>query len=241
MKLYEITNRKENNFSCIYKWTNMINHKVYIGQAQYFYDRMIQYKHGHYNKHMKFAISKYGIDNFEIEIVEKDVPIDLLDEREQYWMDYYESYNQLKGYNICPIAGSNRGVPAWNKGIKTPPEVRKKISEGLKNYYSENEVWNKGIPATEEAKEKNRLSNSGKNNGMWGRKHTEESKEKNRQAHLGKKASLEAREKMSKPIKCVETGKIYMSAIEASKELKCSYTNIWNALNGRSKTAKNFH
>lgn len=241
MKLYEICGEKKYSFSCIYCWVNLLNGKRYIGQAQNFYVRMTRYKGGNYNPHMKAAIEKYGIDNFDITIVEKDVLLDKLDEREQYWMDYYESYNPDKGYNICSIASSCRGVPAWNKGIQMPDETKEKISDGLKRYYSEHEVWNKGIPQTEEAKEKNRLSNLGENNGMYGRKHSIESKEKNRKAHLGKRASKEARLKMSKPIKCVETNKEYMSAVEAAKELGYTQEAMWNALNGKSKTCRGCH
>lgn len=110
MKLYEITKKKEYEISCIYLWTNLVNNKHYVGQTQNFYNRMKQYASGMYNPYMKNAIEKYGIENFEIEIIEQNIPLNKLDEREQFWMDYYESYNSDFGYNICPIAGTCRGV-----------------------------------------------------------------------------------------------------------------------------------
>ena len=69
MKLHEITNRKKFKFSCIYKFTNLVNGKVYIGQTQDFGMRMTRYKGNNFtNPHFSYAVEKYGIENFEIEI-----------------------------------------------------------------------------------------------------------------------------------------------------------------------------
>lgn len=75
---------------------------------------MKAYSGGHFNSYMKKAIKKYGLENFEIEILEKDIPIEKLTEREQYWIDYYDVCNPNKGYNMCPIAGSLSGLYAQN-------------------------------------------------------------------------------------------------------------------------------
>ena len=242
MKFDEITTGVGNNFSCIYCWTNLINGKKYIGQTQRFYDRMSRYRGGHFNPHMKSAIEKYGIENFEITILERDLPLDMLDEREQYWMDYYNSYDSEYGYNICRYAGSTRGNTAWNKDVPVSDEVKAKISKGLYKYYSEHEVWNKGVPQTEEAKEKNRVANSGENNGMYGKHHTDETKRKIRETLSGRKMPLESRIKMSKrPIRGIETGEEYLNTIMVAEAMNCAPAAIWNALNGRSKTCGGYH
>ena len=45
---------------------------------------------------IKKAIRKYGKENFTIELIE-EVETDKLDEREVYWISFYNSYND--GYN----------------------------------------------------------------------------------------------------------------------------------------------
>lgn len=116
---YELDNKsidlfKYNNVSGIYKITNKINGKVYIGQAVDLWKRI---SNGYlntlpngknHNQHLQRAWDKYGGTNFKIEIQE-ECKKDKLNEREQYWMDYYNSCDINYGYNICPEAGSNRG------------------------------------------------------------------------------------------------------------------------------------
>lgn len=89
--------------SCgIYKITNNINNKIYIGKAFDIQRRWSEHKVAINNPnkqyHLYRAMRKYGIENFSMEIIE-ECPIDndILYEREQYWINYYDSYN--KGYN----------------------------------------------------------------------------------------------------------------------------------------------
>lgn len=110
MKLYEINNKKEYDFSCIYLWTNLVNGKKYVGQTTCFHRRMKTYRYTYPNAYMEHAVKKHGLENFDITILERDVPLDKLDEREQYWLDYYQSYDMDKGYNICKIASTTKGV-----------------------------------------------------------------------------------------------------------------------------------
>lgn len=68
---------------------------------------------------------------------------------------------------------------------------------------------------TDEVKEKLREQKLGSNNPQWGVKKTEEEKENLRK--IGIKASKEGRNH-AKPVKCVETGKIYFSCKEAARQ-----------------------
>ena len=136
MKLYEINKKKEYNFSCIYLWTNLVNGKKYVGQTTCFHRRMGTYRHTYPNAYMERAVNKHGLDNFDITILERDVPLDKLDEREQYWLDYYQSYDLDKGYNICRIASTTEGVTHTEEWCK-------EHSEWLKDKWATDEDYRK--------------------------------------------------------------------------------------------------
>lgn len=214
MKLYDI-NIKDNKFSCIYLWVNSINNKKYVGQTQDFGRRMSKYKGNQYNRYMKFAVQKYGIENFDIYIIEKDIPLDKLNEREQYWIDYFQCCDHDKGYNIVDVVNSPRLYGELNGmyGKKHSKEWRKNHSEWLKNKWANDkeyrEFW------------KNRIS--GENNYFYDK-------------HFVGKLNPRAR-----AVRCVETNKTYDTILEASKDIGISRQNISHVLNGKQKTAGGYH
>lgn len=85
----------------IYKITNQLTQEVYIGQSRNI-ERRIAY-HKAASKRLNETtllyrkIREYGIKNFSFEVIE-ECDIDKLDEREIYWISYYNSYE--KGYNM---------------------------------------------------------------------------------------------------------------------------------------------
>lgn len=134
--------------SGIYKITNLINKKIYIGSAINFKSR----KQNHFNKlknnnhdniYLQRAYNKYGKDNFKFEIIEFVELKENLIKREQFWIDYY-SINNL--YNICPTAGNSLGRKLSN-------ETKNKIGKKSKNRkFSKECLLNKSINPKNRAK-----------------------------------------------------------------------------------------
>lgn len=88
----------------IYKITNLINNKVYIGQSIDIEKRLKDHINGlnnHYghNSHFQNAWDKYGEDNFKFEILEEVYNCNLLNEREIYYISYFKSNLSEYGYN----------------------------------------------------------------------------------------------------------------------------------------------
>lgn len=115
----------------IYKITNNLNGKVYIGQTvQPLRDRW--YRHcGNYgstnenNMAIKRAIKKYGKKNFTIEEIESCDYNDL-DEKERFWINYYNSYNE--GYNST-LGG--QGGAKLQKLLPVKDKVIEQYNKGL--------------------------------------------------------------------------------------------------------------
>lgn len=91
----------------IYKITNLINNKIYIGQTRMSEPQRWQSHVWHaYNNpeddciYLCNAIKKYGKENFKREILEQ-VNDENLNQREIYYINYYNSTNKNIGYNIC--------------------------------------------------------------------------------------------------------------------------------------------
>lgn len=204
-------------YGYIYKITNLVNNKIYIGQTTVGFDQ--RYKgtiRNTHNGHLKRAIEKYGEENF---LVEKEFAIahsqQELDELEAYYIDKFNSCNSSCGYN--KTTGGEHYTPTQ--------EVKEKISRA-----------NKGRIHSEETRVKWSEQRRGEGNGMYGKHHKEETLVKIREARakqvnpmLGRTQSEETRakiaQKRSKKVRC-NTGEEFNSALEASKwcNLKCQTT-----------------
>ena len=108
----------------IYKITNTINGKSYIGQTiQNVKERFYQHcatkcSQAVLNMVIHKAITKYGKSNFTIEVIE-EVESANLNDRERYWIRYYNSYNN--GYNSTE--GGQDGIKLF-KNLDTESIVR---------------------------------------------------------------------------------------------------------------------
>lgn len=84
----------------IYKITNNINGKSYIGQTSDYQRRFAEHKAKGYGqektKILYYAFDKYGIENFTFEVIENKTSN--YNEREKYWIKYYDSFEN--GYNM---------------------------------------------------------------------------------------------------------------------------------------------
>lgn len=116
--------RKEENKvsknSGIYKITNKVNGKVYIGQTYDLYYRWNRHRsdldnNRHSNRHLQSSWNKYGKDNFKYEIIEK-CGLDIIDDREIYWIRNYDSIKT--GYNQCEGGLGCRGYKHTEEEIK---------------------------------------------------------------------------------------------------------------------------
>lgn len=102
----------------IYKITNLINEKVYIGQTTTTIDHRWGQHKTYRNKrnHLYSALDKYGIDNFKIEEIShytrntKEKLIQILNKKEIYYIAKYNSINPDFGYNISIGGNSNIGT-----------------------------------------------------------------------------------------------------------------------------------
>lgn len=108
---------------------NKINHKKYIGQTNNFQKRMIGHrsdannpKSHSYTYPLSYAIRKYGWDNFNNYIIEEipdEAGQEYVNERERFFIQFYQSLKDQNGYNIClGGAGSPQGPRTYEDKLK---------------------------------------------------------------------------------------------------------------------------
>lgn len=157
----------------IYKITNKITNECYIGQSR----NILKRWQDHYykldtdrtkNLHLYRAFKKYGFENFNFEIIEK-CSIEQLNEKEVYWIQYYDSYNN--GYNLTPggdYSSSSQRVATRQEVIeirkrelnydtfsnvcKDYPHLSKSIIKGIWEGQTYNDIYVEGF--TEENRRK---------------------------------------------------------------------------------------
>lgn len=174
-KYYAVIQIEGDNMIGIYKITNTVNGKSYIGQSvdieKRVRDHFLPSRSGH-NKEFERDIEKYGTEAFKITVLEECERKDLLKLEGEYIQKEQPEYNSI-------IPGGHRN-----------DDFRRKVSEGTKNW------WKKLDPKIAEKIIRENLTGP-----KVGHKVSQHTRELLRQANLGKKQSAETIAKRSKALK----------------------------------------
>lgn len=238
--------------SGIYKITNKINGKVYIGQSN---DIKTRWNHEHggvstKNILLREEILKFGLENFCYEILIEENDSKRKDLLEKQMIKEYNSTNPDFGYNVSTGGNSN-----YSHSEKWKLEQSKR----LKEFYKNNPNW-----LTEERREKLRKA------GKYER--TEEQRKKASEHRKGFKYSEESKAKMSasakkriskdcyfiknhdkiielsnkakfKKVRCIETGEVFNSIKEAKEKVapEAKSNHIGGCCKGYRNVAFGYH
>lgn len=149
----------------MYKITNLVNGKIYVGKtsdvnkrwAKHLKIAQTQEKKAYHYLHK--SINKYGADKFTVEILENElIETEALD-REKFWIKELNCKDPNIGMNLT--AGGE-----GTTGLKWSEESRNK-KRGINNH-------NFGKPLSDETKEKLSILFSGESNPFYGKKHPQE-------------------------------------------------------------------
>lgn len=202
----------------IYRITNNINHKTYIGQHKYCKSLLVEDGYMGSGAILKKAQKKYGIENFSKEIITIAMSRSEANVLEKYYIAKERKENNFGCYNIADggQGGGRKGyhhteeakkrISEAHKGRHVSEETKKKISDYFKGKPRSEETikkvseslkgrtpWNKGKHLSEEQKRKLSESHKGKKLEPC----SEETKRKISEANKGKKRTTEQKRKMS--------------------------------------------
>jgi len=209
----------------IYKTTNLINGKFYIGK-----DAKNNKSYLGSGKLLKHAIQKYGKENFKKEILEYCIDFKHLDEREIYWIHKYNAIED--GYNLTEGGSGgdtwkanklevhwNTGKSAWNKGLK-----------GVSI------PWNKGLTGIMTA---NKTSyKAGKDHIMYGVKQNESTVSKRVETRKKNGSYKGVGMFAPKQVKNIEDGMIFNSISEAADYYKLTRDQVGHSCRKETKKGK---
>jgi group I intron endonuclease len=179
----------------IYIIENKVNNKVYIGQSKDIEKRLKEHRrrayrgnentNKEYNKYLYRAIRKYGLENFTFNILE-ECSIELLDEKESYYILKYKSNDEYFGYN------ETSGYDSAQYGVSGEEHPNHKLSEN--DVYYIRECYNQHFSKDEVYEEfKDKINPTGFhkvwNNATWKNIHQDVYTEENRQYYLHQRNS----------------------------------------------------
>lgn len=199
----------------IYKIQNLLNGKIYIGQTKRNLKiRMLE--HIRHKTTLSDDIKKFGLENFDVQKIDFCFNQLELDEKERYWINFYNSI-EPNGYNKC------YGGLLDSTGYKHTDISKKKmsISKSIMYLGKNNPFYGK------------KHNDETKSNWSQKRKElkhlTDEQKKNLKESHFKKK------------VICIETNEIFNSIKEASEKYNIKATHITRVCKGKRKTTGGFH
>jgi group I intron endonuclease len=235
----------------VYLITNKINGKRYVGQTiqplkvrhwQHTNDAMV--KRAPYPLHC--AIRKYGIENFDMDILVKCNSIEELNLQEAH---------HIKLLGTLSSDGGGYNLRSGGENSLQSKETKQKIAKAATGRIKSSEerhklsVAHKGRKLTTEHKEKLHIAGTGRiltpeerkkvSDSKKGKPRSEETKEKLRVANTGKKYGEETIKKLRLcrknlvAVECVQNGIIYPSVNEAARQVGISGHQVLRSINGK--------
>lgn len=218
----------------IYKITNLINKKIYIGKTYNIKVRFNAHKAAarRSNKNdyslIHRALNKYGFENFQIEsLAEYSAEEDAL-QAEKEFIKKYNSMNRDAGYNLTEGCDGSSGFKFTEEQKRSLNQEKKLTYIGENNpFYGKNHSEESLKIISQKAIERNM---SGENNPFYGKQHSEESLRKIIKNHYDKKKFF-SEEEIQKLI--YKKKVLKMTYIDIGKEYNVSWNTVADAVNSR--------
>lgn len=127
------------------------NHKLYVGSSKDVKGRWTAHRrnlnsNSHENSYLQHSWNKYGEQNFVFSLIEECSPGAQI-QREQHYLDLYQSYNRDKGFNIAQIAGlpsmTSETRKRQGKSLKQNAEFMEQARQFMKELHSNPESQRK--------------------------------------------------------------------------------------------------
>lgn len=232
--IHRKNNPKSN--SGIYKITNKVNNKIYIGSTCCFKERKSKHKTSKTDTIISKSIQKYGWNNFIFEIIEY-CDVYELEVREQFYLDLLQPFKENNGYNILRTVIGN----GW-RGHNHTEESKKIMSEKKQGYIP----WNKDKIGVQEhsleARKLMSINTTGEKNPFYNKNHTKETKEylsflaKNRDMSRFNKRIIQIDKNTQEVIKIWES----ITNINKFYGISLNNSSISRVCKGKQKTAYGF-
>lgn len=199
----------------IYKATNSINGKAYIGQTvRTVRERMMEHMR-HDESHFDKALKKYGIENFNVVVIDSAKTVEELNEKEKFWIEFFCTLGD-RGYNMCEGGGNTTGYHHTEASKKAMSEKKKNAYVGTGNPFY-------GKQHSKESRRKMSESRKGRIITPEWRKHISESS------------------KSKVRVQNVETGEIFESVRQAANKYGIIETHISRVCRGKRKKTGGYH
>lgn len=136
-KIKVFSEEKKTATGFIYIFYHITNNKVYVGQSITTPEKVIsrykkEIKYKRQNRLIIRAMRKHGFEAFKFLVVDKDIPVEHLDEMESVWIEFYDSHKGKLGYNATEGGEGTVGYK-WSEESKRQQSIRASQRTGEKN------------------------------------------------------------------------------------------------------------
>lgn len=191
-----MTPETKNRIIYLYRITNIINGKIYIGQSIDPGSRWRAHRRDSADPKVpiQYAINKYGNENFDFMIIASCKTQDAANELETILVIQYDSYNN--GYNATHGGCNAPKTETWRQGLKkwhaSLSDEEKEIRKQKLREATQRQIQEKGHPAqgTKRTEEQRKILSEAQQN--RNNNYTPEMRQRMSEAHLGEKHSKEA-------------------------------------------------